>query len=501
MAPGTGSAAGDSAPAHAAGEPGRDDPARQHYRVTFAVLAVGTLAYTLMQSMVLPALDTIQHDLHTSQADVAWLLSAFLLSASVATPVLGRMGDMFGKEKMLVVTFSILAFGTVVGGLASTLWLLILARVLQGVAGAVFPLAFSIIRDEFPEDKVAGGIGLISTLLGIGSGVGIIIGGPVVQHLSYHWLFWIPLVLVLAALVATIWFVPESPVKAPGRVDVPGGLLLSGWLVALLVAVTEGPNWGWGSPEVVGLFVGFVVLLVAWVWFESRTAQPLVDMRLMRKPTVWWTNIAGFLFGAGMYSIIIVLPPFVETPSHLGYGFGASPSIAGLYVAPTAGAMFVAGLLSGRISAAIGSKAALGDRRGDGCGVLRAAGPHPRPTLGGARGGCHRRLRRGSRLLGHDQPRGRRRPGHRHGRGHRDERQYPDDRGCDRQPADRDHPVGRCAGERFLIGGELRRRPHRPVRLVPARHTCGAGRTRQPCGTIHRQRPRRLTDADPGGAG
>ncbi len=357
MAPGTGSTAGDSALAHA-GAPGGHEP-RQHYRVTFAVLAVGTLAYTLMQSMVLPALDTIQHDLHTSQADVAWLLSAFLLSASVATPVLGRMGDMFGKEKMLVVTFSILAVGTVLGGLASTLWLLILARVIQGVAGAVFPLAFSIIRDEFPEEKVAGGIGLISTLLGIGSGVGIIIGGPVVQHLSYHWLFWIPLVLVLAALFATIWFVPESPVKTPGRVDVPGGLLLSGWLVALLVAVTEGPNWGWGSAQIIGLFVGFAVLLVAWVWFESRARHPLVDMRLMRQSTIWWTNIAGFLFGSGMYSIIIVLPPFVETPSHLGYGFSASPSIAGLYVAPTAGAMFVAGLLSGRISAAIGSKASL----------------------------------------------------------------------------------------------------------------------------------------------
>jgi MFS family permease len=334
-------------------------PPRQHYRVTFAVLAIGTLAYTLMQSMVLPALDSIQHDLHTTQSDVAWLLSAFLLSSSVATPVLGRLGDMFGKEKLLVVTFAVLSVGTVVGGLAHTLWLLILARTIQGVAGAVFPLSFAIIRDEFPEEKVPGGIGLISTLLGIGSGVGIIIGGPVVQHLSYHWLFWIPLGLSLLALVATVRFVPESPVKTPGRIDVRGGLLLSAWLVALLVAVTEGPDWGWSSPGVIGLFVGAAVLLVLWIWLETRTRQPLVDMRLMRLPTVWWTNIAAFLFGSGMYAIVIVLPPFVEIPRHLGYGFGASPTVAGLYLVPSATSMLVAGLGSGRITAAVGAKATL----------------------------------------------------------------------------------------------------------------------------------------------
>ena len=208
---------------------------RQHYRVTFGVLAIGTLAYVLMQSMVLPALGTIQHDLHTSQEAVAWLLSAFLVSSSVATPILGRMGDMFGKEKMLVVMLAVLAAGTALGGLAGSLWLLIVARVIQGVAGAVFPLSVGTIRDEFPAEKVAGGIGLISTLLGIGSGVGIIVGGPVVQHLSYHWLFWIPLPLVVAALVAAIRFVPESPVKTPGKVDVRGTMqvitsIIEGWV-------------------------------------------------------------------------------------------------------------------------------------------------------------------------------------------------------------------------------------------------------------------------------
>jgi MFS family permease len=332
---------------------------RQHYRVTFGVLAIGTLAYVLMQSMVLPALATIQHDLHTSESSVAWLLSAFLVSSSVATPILGRLGDMFGKEKMLVVVFAILAAGTVLGGIAGSLWLLIVARVIQGVAGAVFPLSFGIIRDEFPAEKVAGGIGLISALLGIGSGVGIIVGGPVVQHLSYHWLFWFPLPLVLAAVVATIRYVPESPVKTAGKVDVPGAVLMSTWLITVLVGVTEGPVWGWGSAGVIGLFAATVVFFSIWVRVELRARQPLVDMRMMRIPTVWWTNVAALLFGVGMYAIIVVLPPFVETPGRAGYGFGASATMAGVFLVPSAAGTLVAGLYNGRITAAIGAKGAL----------------------------------------------------------------------------------------------------------------------------------------------
>src|SRR5437764_5085441 len=349
MAPGVvdgGVAAGHKAP-------------RQNYRATFAVLAVGTLAYVLMQSMVLPALDTIQHDLHTSQSSVAWLLSAFLVSSSVATPILGRLGDMFGKEKMLVVMFAILAVGTALGGVAGSLWLLIVARVIQGVAGAVFPLSFGIIRDEFPAEKVPGGIGLISTLLGIGSGVGIIVGGPVAQHLSYHYLFWIPLLLVVVALVATIRFVPESPVKTAGKVDVPGALALSAWLVTALVGITEGPVWSWGSAGVIGLLAATVALFALWVRVELTAHQPLVDMRLMRVPTVWWTNVTALLFGAGMYASIVVLPQFVETPARAGCGSGASATMAGVYLVPSAVAMLIVGLYNGRITAAIGAKGAL----------------------------------------------------------------------------------------------------------------------------------------------
>src|SRR5438309_10744886 len=185
--------------------------------LTLAVLSSAGLAYALLSSAVVPALPTIQHSLHTSETGVAWLLPGYLFSPSVGTAIVGRLGDMFGKEHVLVWTLVVLAAGTVLAGLADSLPLLIVARVLQGVAGGIFPLSFGIIRDEFPREKVAGSIGLISATFGIGGGAGLILGGVITDHASYHWIFWLGAITAVLAAVATQLFVPESPVRTPGR--------------------------------------------------------------------------------------------------------------------------------------------------------------------------------------------------------------------------------------------------------------------------------------------
>ncbi len=220
------------------------DEHRPHYGVTFATLAVAAISYALLQSLVAPALPDIQHDLNASTTGATWILTAYLLSACVATPIVGRLGDMFGKKKMLVITLWVLALGTLMAALSSTIALMILARVVQGIGGAVFPLAFSIIRDEFPRERIAQGIAMISALVGIGGGLGIILAGPIVQNLNYHWLFWLPLLAIVPAAIVTMWMIPESPIRSPGRIDWIGGVLLAGWLVALLVAVSEGTGLG-----------------------------------------------------------------------------------------------------------------------------------------------------------------------------------------------------------------------------------------------------------------
>jgi EmrB/QacA subfamily drug resistance transporter len=332
---------------------------RQHYNVTFALLAVAAVAYALLQSLVAPALLTIQHDLNTTTTGAAWILTAYLLSASVVTPIAGRLGDMYGKKRALVTVLFVLAAGTALAGIATSIGVMVLARVIQGAGGAVFPLSFAIIRDEFPRARVPHGIALISAIMGIGGGLGIVLAGPIVQHLDYHWLFWFPLVAVVVAMLGILFFVPESPIKTEGRVDVTGAVLLAGWLVALLVPVSEGPTWGWASARTLGLLAASAVLLAAWVRFESRTDGPLVDMQMMRLPPVWKTNLAAFVFGYGMFASFVLVPQFVELPTSTGFGFGASVTQAGIYMLPATLGMLVAGPFSGRLSSTVGSKVPL----------------------------------------------------------------------------------------------------------------------------------------------
>ena len=332
------------------------EPERQHPNVTLAVLALSALAFSLLQSLVAPALPAIQHDLSASESGVAWILTAYLLSASVATPLIGRLGDIHGKERVLFWVLVALGAGTLVSALATSLPVLLAGRVIQGVGGGVFPLAFGIIRDEFPRERVAGSIGLISAILGIGGGAGIVLAGVLVDNLSYHWLFWVPLVAVVVAAVATALFVPESPIKAPSRINWLAAALLSAGLAGVLLAISEAPSWGWGSARTIGLTAfGFVVLAI-WVWVELRSRDPLVDMRVMQLPAVWRTNLVAFLLGAGMYSSFILIPQLVELPKSTGFGFGASVTSAGLFMVPSTVMMLLAGSFAGRLEARFGSK-------------------------------------------------------------------------------------------------------------------------------------------------
>jgi EmrB/QacA subfamily drug resistance transporter len=328
---------------------------RQHYGLTFAVLALAGAAYAMLQSTVAPALPVIQEELHASATATAWVFTGYLLSASVLTPIVGRLGDMFGKERTLVVSLAVLAVGVLMAALAKSIGTLIVARVIQGSGGAIFPLAFGIIRDEFPRERAPQGIAMISAILGIGGGLGIVLAGPIISAFDYHWLFWFPLVVVVAATVATIFFVPESPVKSPGRVDWTGAALLSSWLVLLLLGITQASEWGWGDPRVLGLLAAAAAMLGVWVRFEGRRREPLVDMAMMKIRGVWTVNAAAFLVGAGMYSSFILVPEFTETPISSGYGYGATVTGAGLFLLPATVAMLLisplAGWLTGRIGA------------------------------------------------------------------------------------------------------------------------------------------------------
>jgi EmrB/QacA subfamily drug resistance transporter len=329
---------------------------RTHYQVTFAVLALGVAAFALLQSLVIPVLTTVQHELHTTQSAVTWVLTAYLLSASIMTPILGRVGDMIGKKQVFVATLIALAVGSLLAALATSIGIMILARVIQGFGGGMLPVAFGIIRDEFPAPRIAGAVGLIASLTAVGAGLGIVLAGPIVSVLNYHWLFWLPLILTVLAAASAVLFVPESPVRTPGRISWLPAVLLSAWLVALLVALSEAPSWGWTSGRVAGLLAAAVVLAAAWLVAELRAAVPVIDIKMMRRTAVWTNNLVGLLIGVGMYATFAFLPEFLQTPAAAGYGFGASITRSGLLLLPSSITMFAVGMFTGRLARSLGGK-------------------------------------------------------------------------------------------------------------------------------------------------
>jgi len=327
--------------------------------LTFLLLACGTATFSMLQSLLSPVLPTIQDDLDTTRSAVSWILIAWLLSSAVATPILGKVGDMIGKARTLSISLAAIIVGSLIAALAPNIEMVILGRIVQGLGGAVFPLSFGIIRDEFPSDKVPSAVGVMSAIIAVGGGLGVLLAGPIVGLFDWRWLFWLPMAVVAVVGLFSWRYVPESPVRAPGRINWLAATLLAGWLLALLLPLSQGTQWGWTSPAVIGLLIAAVVLIVAWIAVEMRTDNPVIDMRVMRLPAVWTTNLVAFLFGAAMFAIYAFLPQFMQLPAETGYGFGASVSLAGLMMLPMLVTMAVTGVVSGPLAAFMGFKTQL----------------------------------------------------------------------------------------------------------------------------------------------
>jgi MFS family permease len=324
-----------------------------------AVLALAGALFAVLQAAVVPALPDIDRALGAGPSSGTWILTVNLLATAVLTPVLGRMGDIHGKDRMLRVVVGTLGLGTLACALAPSLPVMLAGRVAQGAGGAVFPLAFGVLRDELEGERVAGAIGLVSSLLGVGAGLGLVLAGPVIVALGWRWLFWLPLAVLVPVAGAIVRWVPRSPVRTPAPVDLASAALMIAGLSALLVAVSEASGWGLGSGKTLGLLGAGALLVAAWVRHELRSDDPLVDMRMMALRGVWTTNLAAFLLGVGMYASIALLPALVELPSATGVGFGGSVTAAGLFMLPTAAPQLIVGPLTGRIARRIGSRAQL----------------------------------------------------------------------------------------------------------------------------------------------
>ncbi|MEU9941507.1 MFS transporter [Streptomyces lavendulae] len=332
-------------------------PPQRRQGLVVLALSIAASTASIQQSAVIPLLARLQESLHASVTAVAWALTVSLLCGAIATPLFGRLGDMYGRRKMLLLTLGLLVAGSVVGALSTSILTLMIARVLQGISAATVPLSIGAVRDLLPREKMATGIGVLSATMGIGVGLGMIISGLIAQYTSgYRLVFWIIAGLAVLATLLVAMTVRDVTPPPGGRPDVPGAVLLGGTLVCILLAVSQGRSWGWTSGGIIGLLVGAVVLGAAWVMVERRSASPLVDVAMLTHRGTIGASLASFMLGFALYAGFTLLPNFVQTPSKVGYGFGASVLMAGVYLLPTTLLLLVispyAGQLVRRTSAA-----------------------------------------------------------------------------------------------------------------------------------------------------
>jgi len=324
-----------------------------------AVLAVAGLCSSFMFTLVVPIQTQLPELLNASRDDTAWVVTSTLLAAAVTTPIAGRLGDMYGKRRIVLVLLAVLVLGSVIAALSTGIGSMIVGRTLQGAVVGVVPLGVSILRDVLHEKRVDSAIALISATLGVGGALGLPVSALVSQYSDWHVLFWIAGGLGAVVFVLVLLVVPVSVLRTPGRFDFVGAAGLAIGLIGVLLAVSRGNTWGWLSPLTLSLGIGGVLVLLVWGWYELRIDDPLLDLRVAARRPVLLTNLASVAMGFALFASNVVYPQILELPVETGSGFGLSLLAASLVVMPSGLVMMVLSPISGRLARTIGPRVLL----------------------------------------------------------------------------------------------------------------------------------------------
>ncbi|MFI8294915.1 MFS transporter [Streptomyces nigra] len=323
------------------------------------VLAFAGIVVAVMQTLLVPVIKDLPQLLDTTPSNATWVLTSTLLSGAVATPIMGRLGDLFGKRRMLIASLTVMVAGALLSAVTSALLPMIVGRTLQGFAMGAIPLGIGLMRDMLPRERLGSAMALMSSSIGVGGGLALPAAALVAQHANWHALFYGAAALGVLSIALTLLVVPESEVRAEGTFDLPGALGLSAGLVLFLLPITKGSDWGWSSGTTLGLFGAAAAVLLLWGVYELRTKAPLVDLRTTARPAVLFTNLASIMVGVSFYVVSLVLPQLLQLPESTGYGLGQSMVVAGLLVAPLGLTMMVTAPVYARLSARYGPKTTL----------------------------------------------------------------------------------------------------------------------------------------------
>lgn len=323
-----------------------------------AVSAFSCLVVALQQTLVVPAVPRFPGLLDTTPAAVSWLVTATLLTGAVATPVIGRLSDLYGGRRMMLIAMAFVLAGSVIapfGGITS----LIAGRALQGVGTALVPVAMAQMRASLPRHRVSGALAMLSATLGVGGGIGVPLGGVILSALGWQAMFWFSALLAVASLVLIAVVMPANAPDDRGSFDLTGAILLSVALVALLLGVSQGASWGWTSAATIVAFIVGAAVLAGWVVFELRHRSPLVDLQTSTSRPLLLNNIASLLLGVMMFTNLLLTTRKLQGPVTEA-GFGWSAAAAGLAMLPNAAAMFAVAPFSAKMAQRFGPRVVLG---------------------------------------------------------------------------------------------------------------------------------------------
>lgn len=303
--------------------------------LVIAVLSICGTVVSLQQTLVVPLLPEFPRLLGTTLENASWLVTITLLVGAVATPIVARLADMFGKRRMMLLCLGAVVVGSLIAALGpSSLSVVVLGRGLQGMGAALIPVGISIMRDELPPERVGSAVALMSATLGIGGAAGMPLSGIITERFSWHALFWVSAAFAAVMLAAVVLVIPESKVRTGGRFDYLGAVLLSVALLTLLLGISKGGTWGWTDERTIVCFVLAIVFFAIWLPVELRTGRPLVDLRTSVRRPVLLTNVASLLLGFAMFANMLSTTQQMQMPTSTGYGFGLSVTAAGLSMLP-----------------------------------------------------------------------------------------------------------------------------------------------------------------------
>ncbi|WP_326549154.1 MFS transporter [Mycolicibacterium sp. ND9-15] len=331
----------------------------RHPAIVVAVLAAAGISVSLMQTFLIPLIPELPMLLNTSASNASWVITATLLTAAVATPMFGRLGDMYGPKPILIICAVLLTAGSLLAATTTSLLPVIVGRGLQGFGMPIIPLGISVMRASVPAHRVGTAMGLMSASLGVGGALGLPLSAIIAVRFDWHALFWFGAALGVVCAVSFAALVPHIPAVSADRFDALGAIGLAGGLVTLLLAISKGGNWGWTSALTVGLFVASIVIFALFAVWQFRTAAPIVDLRTTLKRPVLTTNLASVAVGFALFAMSLIAPQILEMPAGSGYGLGQSLLQAGLWMAPGGLAMMLSSPVAARIAGMRGPRLTL----------------------------------------------------------------------------------------------------------------------------------------------